>query len=72
MDLLRKLLAFNPRKRITVEQALQHNYVTEFSCIEEEIRLDHVIQPPINDNKKLSLKEYREALYKDIAVKKKE
>lgn len=46
--------------------------MAEFVCPEEEIVLDHVIQPPINDNKKLSLKEYREALYKDIAAKKRE
>jgi len=36
-DLLKKLLMFNPDKRITVEEALAHNYVTQFHNIEEEI-----------------------------------
>jgi len=36
-DLLKKLLMFNPDKRITVEEALAHNYVTQFHNIEEVI-----------------------------------
>jgi len=28
LDLLKKLLQFNPNKRLTVEQALQHPYVS--------------------------------------------
>ena len=70
MDLIKKLMVFNPKSRLTVEQALRHKYVKDFICPEEEIVLNKIIYPPINDNKKLSLREYREALYRDIAVKK--
>jgi mitogen-activated protein kinase 15 len=37
MDLLKKLLTFNPSKRITVEQALEHPYVAQFHNPTEEI-----------------------------------
>ena len=46
--------------------------VKEFISPEEEIACDHVIQIPMNDNKKFSIKDYREALYADIAKRKKE
>jgi len=71
LDLLQKLLAFNPKNRLTVEEALKHRYVKDFSCPEEEILCPSSIKIPINDNKKLSIREYREALYNDIAKRKK-
>ena len=69
LDLLRKLLIFNPKKRITVEEALRHPYVKDFSDPEEEIAMTKVIRAPINDNKKLSIKYYREGIYDQIANK---
>lgn len=71
LDLLAKLLAFNPKNRLTVDEALKHRYVKDFSCPEEEILCPSWIKIPINDNKKLSIREYREALYNDIAKRKK-
>jgi mitogen-activated protein kinase 15 len=46
--------------------------VKEFSCPEEEIKCDHEIKITMNDNKKFSIREYREALYADISKRKKE
>ena len=36
LDLLKNLLVFNPNKRLTVEQALKHPYVSQFHNPEEE------------------------------------
>jgi len=72
IDFLKKTLEFNPKKRITVEQALKHPFVEQFHCPEEEIVCDRVIKIPISDEKKLSIKEYQHALYNDILKKKKE
>jgi len=65
-DLLKKLLMFNPDKRITVEQALDHPYVTQFHNIEEEISCDKLIRIQIDDNKKFSVANYREELYTSV------
>jgi mitogen-activated protein kinase 15 len=72
LDLLRKLLVFNPNHRLSVEEALQHKYVEQFSSPEEEMVADHIIEIPMDDNTKFSVKEYRNAIYDDISKKKKE
>lgn len=57
---------------MTAEDALKHRYVKEFSSPEDEIVCKEPIRITLNDNKKLGIKEYREALYEDIAKRKKE
>lgn len=71
IDFMKKCLIFNPKQRITVEEALKHKYVAEFSSPSEEIVCDRPIQISMDDNKKFSIKEYREALYEDISQRKK-
>lgn len=72
IDFLKKTLEFNPKKRISIEEALKHPFVEQFHNPEEEICCDRVIKIPISDHKKLSIKEYQHALYSDIIKKKKE
>lgn len=72
IDFLKRCLEFNPRKRITVEEALAHPFVAQFHNAAEEKRSPKIIDIPISDQKKLTIKEYREALYADILKKKKE
>jgi mitogen-activated protein kinase 15 len=72
LDFLRKLLVFNPNNRLTIEEALKHKYMEQFSSPEEEIACDHIIGIPMDDNTKFSVKEYRDAIYSDISRKKKE
>jgi mitogen-activated protein kinase 15 len=72
LDFLRRLLVFNPHHRLTVEEALRHKYVEQFSSPEEEIVCDHVIKIPMDDNVKFTVKEYRDAIYADIAKKKRD
>jgi len=66
LDLLQKLLMFNPDKRITAEQSLEHAYVSQFHVPEEEIVCEKSINIPINDDKKLTVAAYREELYTSI------
>lgn len=69
---IKRCLEYNPRKRITVEEALKHPYVLQFHNPAQETVAPRPIVMPISDQKKLSSKEYREALYADIIRKKKE
>lgn len=64
IDLLRKILVFNPKNRPTVEQVLAHPFFEKFHNTSKEPRCMGPITIPINDNQKLSLKAYREALYR--------
>ena len=72
LDLLQKMLQFNPNKRISVEEALEHPYVAFFHHPEEEIVCDRIIKIPMDDNHKYTVKEYRQKLYDDILKRKRE
>jgi len=70
-DLLRRLLHFNPHKRISAAEALRHPYVAQFHNPEDEPSCSRVISIPINDNHKFTVAEYREKLYGEIVKRKK-
>jgi len=72
LELLRKLLQFNPNKRITADEALCHPFVSQFHNASDEPVCDRIIRIPIDDNHKYSISEYRNKLYNDIIKKKKE
>lgn len=72
LDFIKRCLEFNPKKRMTVEEALAHPYVADFRKKSEEIVLQAPIKISLNDNTRLSVKEYREAIYNDILKKNKE
>ncbi|XP_061851105.1 mitogen-activated protein kinase 15 [Colius striatus] len=70
LDLLKKLLVFNPDKRLTAEEALQHPYVKRFHCPAREPSLDYDVILPLGDDIQLSVAEYRNKLYEMILDKK--
>ncbi|XP_023707678.1 extracellular signal-regulated kinase 2 isoform X3 [Cryptotermes secundus] len=68
IDLVSKLLVFNPHKRLTAAQALQHDYVRRFHCEASEPILGHTVVPPVRDDVQLSVDEYRSKLYELMAT----
>lgn len=62
-DLLEKIIVFNPNKRLKIEEILNHDLVKAFHKPEEEISCNKVISTSIDDNKKLSVDEYRKLIY---------
>ena len=63
IDLLKKLLQFNPDKRLTAEQALSHPFVARFHNPDEEPSMDYDVIPALDDDVQLSVEEYRVKLY---------
>jgi len=66
LDMLSRLLQFNPTKRMSAEEALAHPWVAQFHSPEEEISCAKPVEIPINDNQKLSVAAYREELYTSV------
>ncbi|XP_041664010.1 mitogen-activated protein kinase 15 [Cheilinus undulatus] len=63
LDLLKGLLVFNPDKRLTAEQALQHPYVARFHNPAKEPALNFDVVLPVDDDVQLSVVQYRNKLY---------
>lgn len=63
VDLLQKILVFNPKKRITIQEILEHEVVKEFHKPEQEVCCEKEISTSIDDNKKVTVDEYRRLVY---------
>eukprot|EP00164_Ancoracysta_twista_P000471 GFYU01000630.1.p1 GENE.GFYU01000630.1~~GFYU01000630.1.p1 ORF type:complete len:354 (-),score=93.84 GFYU01000630.1:605-1666(-) len=72
LDLLRRLLQFNPEKRINADDALKHPYVAQFHNPDDEPLCKNPIKIPIDCSVKYSVSEYRDKLYQEVIKKKKE
>ncbi|XP_063040765.1 mitogen-activated protein kinase 15 isoform X2 [Engraulis encrasicolus] len=66
LDLLSRLLLFNPDKRLTAEQGLNHPYVARFHNLAKEPCLDYDVILPVDDDIQLSVTQYRNRLYEMI------
>ena len=60
------MLEFNPTKRITVNEVLNHHLFADLRCTKEEVICKKFIVPELDDNVRLSVEEYRKAIYKDV------
>ncbi|KAM3147069.1 Protein kinase domain [Paramecium bursaria] len=68
VEFIRQCLDWNPHKRINVEQALRHPLMKEFANTEDEKTLKNIIKVPFNDNKKFSIKDYRDKIHNGCQV----
>lgn len=63
LDLINKLLIFNPHKRLTAEGALDHDYISRFHDPLQEVTMQCTVTIPLNDDIRLSVDDYRNKLY---------
>ncbi|KAM7317201.1 hypothetical protein ACRRTK_023503 [Alexandromys fortis] len=69
LDLLKRLLAFAPDKRLSAEQALQHPYVQRFHCPDREWTRGSDVRLPVHEGDQLSAPEYRNRLYQVLGLR---
>jgi serine/threonine protein kinase len=69
VDLLKKMLTFDPKKRITVEQALEHPYLSALHCPEDEPTTEPVsafdFEFEIYDLKR---EDYKDLLFEEVML----
>ncbi|XP_078723050.1 extracellular signal-regulated kinase 2-like isoform X1 [Lampetra fluviatilis] len=70
LDLLSRLLVFNPERRLTAAEALAHPYVCRFHDPPTEPSLNYDVVPPVDDNTQLAVNDYRSHLYELILERK--
>lgn len=68
VSLINSLLIFNPTKRLTAEEALEHEYISVFHDPEQEIVLSRDIVMPFSDDVRLSVEDYRNKLYEIMST----
>jgi len=61
-------MTFDPTKRLTVEGALNHKFVARFRQLDTELVFSQPVQLPIDDNKRLSIKQYQSLLFDEPDV----
>ncbi|XP_034949386.1 extracellular signal-regulated kinase 2 isoform X2 [Chelonus insularis] len=63
LDLISRLIVFNPNNRLTAVEALEHPYVANFHYRAYEPERGSNVIPPLRDDIQLSVEEYRNKLY---------
>lgn len=72
MDFISRMLEFDPSKRMQIDEIIRHEYLSEFYKpyeIQELKKTQVNLKLHINDNTKLSMKDYRNIIYKEIDKK---
>jgi len=70
IDLMVKLMKFNPNERISAEEALNHRYVASFHNPKDEPCAPGPITISLPDDTRYTVSEYRDKLYAEIAASK--
>eukprot|EP00796_Vickermania_ingenoplastis_P004956 gene4958-3556_t len=68
IDLMEKLLRFNPNERLSAEQALQHPYVIRFTSQQTQPVAPGPITISLPDDTRYTVDEYRRRLYSEMAA----
>jgi len=72
MDLLQRCFAFDPNRRISAKECLEHAFLQQFHSPKHEPDCPHVIRVGLDDDKTLTVNEYRERLYRDMHDRKRQ
>ena len=71
LDMLVKLMSFDPSQRITAMEGLRHPYCAQFHDAESEYTATTPVSIILDDNEKKATSVYRDRLYQEIGKMKK-
>ncbi|CAD8100644.1 unnamed protein product [Paramecium sonneborni] len=66
LDIISKLLQYDPTKRLSIEDCLKHSYFKEYRNTKEEINYHGSIMLQLQDDKQYPISTYRDVLYKKM------
>ena len=69
IDFIQKMLVFNPEHRMPIAQALEHPFVAQFHNPDEEVVSDEPVKLSLNDNKRYTVGDYRNKIYRNLLSK---
>ena len=70
IDLLERLMQYDPRRRLTALEGLSHSYCQQFHDPESEVTYAQgKVSISVHDNKKLTVSKYRDLLYEKCGAK---
>jgi mitogen-activated protein kinase 15 len=69
IDFIEKMMVFNPEGRMPVAIALEHPFVAQFHNPDEEAVAEGPLKISLNDEKRYSVQDYRNKLYKNFLTK---
>ncbi|CBZ25915.1 putative mitogen-activated protein kinase [Leishmania mexicana MHOM/GT/2001/U1103] len=67
LNLIERLMCFNPNRRLSAAEALEHPYVAAFHRPDDEPVAPEPITVSLPDSQRLPLAKYRDAIYEQIA-----
>jgi mitogen-activated protein kinase 15 len=68
LDLVQRLVVFNPGERLTAEECLQHPYVAQFHAPQRETAAQGRVRMALNDSDRYSTRKYRNQLYREAGI----
>ncbi|KAH8408938.1 hypothetical protein KR009_004075 [Drosophila setifemur] len=68
MSLVKSLLVLDPHGRLTAKAAIMHPYVSRFRTASADMQLHIDIHPPLQDDVRYGVDEYRNSLYEMIGA----
>ena len=71
VDMVVKLMDFNPERRLDIEGALKHPYMATF-VTGSEPSCPGTLSIPIDDDHKFTVNDYREKLYQQVVANRKD